>query len=38
MWHGYHWEPDMPEAVQTRTSVVDFLHSQLDHPARTTTE
>ncbi|MFY1668856.1 alpha/beta hydrolase [Plantactinospora sp. WMMB334] len=30
MWHGYHWEPDMPEAVQTRGAVVDFLLAQLD--------
>lgn len=33
MWHGYHWEPDLPEAVQTRASVVDFLHAQLDSSA-----
>jgi monoterpene epsilon-lactone hydrolase len=36
MWHGYHWEPDLPEAVQTRTSAVEFLHSQLDRSATAT--
>ncbi|GIH27132.1 esterase [Acrocarpospora phusangensis] len=30
MWHGFHWEPDMPEAVQTRRAVVEFLMAQLE--------
>jgi monoterpene epsilon-lactone hydrolase len=26
MWHGFNWEADMPEAVQVRKVVRDFLH------------
>ena len=29
MWHGFNWEPDLPEAMRTRKIVVDFLNSQI---------
>jgi len=29
MWHGFNWEPDLPEAIRTRKIVVDFLNSQI---------
>src|SRR5260221_12211469 len=29
MWHGFNWEPDLPEAVRTRKIVADFLNSQI---------
>ncbi|MDG4793003.1 alpha/beta hydrolase [Micromonospora sp. WMMD1082] len=32
MWHGFHWEPDLPEAVQTRAAAVRFLQARLTSP------
>ena len=29
MWHAYHWEPDMPEAIRTRKEVYRFLESLI---------
>ncbi|KAH8800427.1 Alpha/Beta hydrolase protein [Xylogone sp. PMI_703] len=29
MWHAYHWEPEMPEAVRTRKEVYKFLASLM---------
>jgi monoterpene epsilon-lactone hydrolase len=29
MWHGFHWEVDMPEAKAARAAVVEFLETQL---------
>lgn len=29
MWHGYNWEPALPEAVRVRRDVTDFLTSHL---------
>jgi monoterpene epsilon-lactone hydrolase len=29
MWHGFNWEPALPEAVRARTAVYDFLRSRL---------
>ncbi len=25
MWHGFNWEADMPEALQSRAAVLEFL-------------
>ncbi|QUQ68788.1 alpha/beta hydrolase [Kutzneria sp. CA-103260] len=29
MWHGFNWEPDLPEAVTVRRDVTDFLARHL---------
>ena len=29
MWHGFNWEPALPEAVRARAAVYDFLRSRL---------
>lgn len=29
MWHAYHWEPEMPEAIRTRKEVYKFLASLI---------
>ncbi len=29
MWHGFNWEPALPEAIRARTAVYDFLRSRL---------
>lgn len=29
MWHAYHWEPEMPEAIRTRQAVHKFLTSLI---------
>ncbi len=34
MWHGFNWEPDLPEAMRTRKIVVDFLNSQIRTASR----
>ncbi len=34
MWHGFNWEPDLPEAMRTREIVVDFLNSQIRTTSR----
>ncbi|WP_155352826.1 alpha/beta hydrolase [Acrocarpospora macrocephala] len=34
MWHGFHWEPVLPEAIQARTAAVKFLHDKLDRSSR----
>src|SRR5256886_75730 len=34
MWHGFNWEPDLPEAIRTRKIVVDFLNSQIRTASR----
>jgi acetyl esterase/lipase len=25
MWHGFHWEPEIPEAVRARAAVRQFV-------------
>ncbi|MFL1377891.1 alpha/beta hydrolase fold domain-containing protein [Nocardiopsis protaetiae] len=30
MWHGHHWEVDLPEAVRTRAAAAGFLREHLD--------
>ena len=32
MWHGFNWEPALPEAVRARAAVYDFLRSRLSQP------
>ncbi|GAA0443661.1 hypothetical protein Acor_27650 [Acrocarpospora corrugata] len=34
MWHGFHWEPALPEAIQARADAVEFLRDRLAVPAR----
>jgi acetyl esterase/lipase len=29
MWHGYQWEPGLPNAVQTRTAATAFARTHL---------
>lgn len=29
MWHGYNWDPVIPEALHTRATVIDFLEREL---------
>jgi acetyl esterase/lipase len=31
MWHGYNWDPFMPEALQTRKAVLEFLEHRDYH-------
>jgi monoterpene epsilon-lactone hydrolase len=33
MWHGFNWEPALPEAIRARTAVYDFLRARLSRAA-----
>lgn len=30
MWHGFNWEPDLPEAIAARQAVANFLIEQVE--------
>lgn len=29
MWHGFNWEPTLPEAIRARSAVYHFLRARL---------
>jgi acetyl esterase/lipase len=36
MWHGFNWDPVIPEALQARAAVVEFLQGRVEsHSLRT---